>query len=102
MAAGGAGVKIATDTSDGLGAPDRAGGRADSLETLSSVPVGRKIIEFLKSNGPATQREIGQELNLKQTTVSYNIRKLTEGGRVQGSGEKRDAVYSLSRDLLHK
>ena len=72
-----------------------AGGRPDPLENLSSVPVGLVIMKFLKTNGPATQGEIVKALNLKQTTVSYNIRKLEEKGKVKGSGEKREALYSL-------
>ena len=35
-----------------------AGGGADSLENLSSVPVGLRIVEHLKDHGPTTQLQI--------------------------------------------
>lgn len=71
------------------------GGGPDSLENLSSVPVGLRIIEYLKENGPATQKEIEDTLKLKQTTVSYNIRMLEDEGKIEGNEEKRGAVYRL-------
>ena len=78
------------------GRTNGAGGRPDPLGNLSSVPVGIVIMKFLKTNGPATQSEIAKKLILQQTTVSYNLRKLEEEGKVKGSGEKRGAVYSLN------
>jgi predicted transcriptional regulator len=71
------------------------GGGAEMLETLSSVPVGFRIIEFLNKNGPSTMREIEDGLSIKQTTVSYNIRKMISEGSVRGSGEKLKARYSM-------
>jgi len=88
---------IQIDT-EGSGAEAGVGGKAGAGETLSSVPVGLKIIEFLKENGPSTMKEIEEGLNLKQTTVSYNIRKLEEGGKVEGTGGKRGAKYRLMDD----
>ena len=72
-----------------------AGGRPDSLDNLSSVPVGLRILEHLKESGPSTQKEIEEVLELKQTTVSYSIRKLEEDGKIVGNGETRGEVYKV-------
>jgi len=75
-----------------------AGGGIGTREVLSSIPVGFKIIEFLKGNGPSTMKEIELHLGIQQQSVSYNIRKLEEGGKVEGTGGKRNRLYSVIRD----
>ena len=61
--------------------------------------VGIKILELLKNDGPATQGKIADELDLKQTTVSYNIRKLVEEGKIEGSGEERGTTFRVVDEL---
>jgi len=81
---------------DGNGEPStRAGGGLDSLENLSSVPMGLRIINLLKENGPATQIQITEALGVGHTTISYNLRKLVEDGRVEKGEEKRGAMYTF-------
>lgn len=77
-------------------AVEGAGGRADPLENLSSVPVGLRIIEFLKENGYSTQGEIAETLDVPVTTVSYNLRNLVEEDKVVHDGEKRGGKYRLT------
>ena len=72
-----------------------AGGRSDSLENLSSVPVGLRIIEHLREGGPATQKGIGKALGVGITTVSYNLRNLVDEGKVEKIEEKHGAMYEL-------
>jgi parallel beta-helix repeat protein len=75
-----------------------AGGRSDSLDNLSSVPVGLRIIEHLGEHGPATQADLMNELGVPLTTVSYSLRKLVEDGKVAKSDEKGGAVYELRKE----
>lgn len=74
------------------------GGGPDPLENLSSVPVGLRIIEYLKESGPATQKELAETLEVGLTSVSYNLRNLVDEGRVVKGDEKGGATYELLKD----
>jgi len=85
--------------SGGNGDPStRVGGGLDSLENLSSVPMGLLIIDYLKESGPATQVQMKEVLGISHAAVSYNLTKLVEEGRVEKSDEKRGAMYILLDD----
>ena len=74
----------------------RVGGDPDTMETLSSVPVGIRILDYLERHEQATQKQLVEDLGVKQTTVSYNIRQLLKEGKLTGDSNQRNAVYSLT------
>ena len=68
---------------------------ANTSGNLSIIPIRNRIFDFLTVHGPATSRVIEQELFISQQSVSYNLRKLEEEGKVGRSGDKRRAIFSV-------
>lgn len=68
---------------------------SSTFQSSLSSPTQQRILDFLSSHGPAPMKEIEQELLLKQTTVSYNMRILTELGRIEKSGSDRNSTFAI-------
>jgi len=79
--------------------PGRNGGhKMFSEPPVPPSPHQENILAYLKQNGPASLKELELQCGLKQTTVSYNIRRLVQEGMVLGSGEKRGAVFRIAEE----
>ncbi|MCK4614216.1 MAG: helix-turn-helix transcriptional regulator [Thermoplasmata archaeon] len=64
--------------------------------SLPPSPVQKKIVEYLKDNGPASRFDIEHALSLKRQTVSYSVRRLEERGLIKCSGNGRKDLCEAS------
>lgn len=60
------------------------------------------LLRYLESNGPKTQRELIEALNLPTRTVRYSIRRLLERGlikKVPNLKDMRSVFYHISPEV---
>jgi len=65
---------------------------------LPSSPIQTRILLYLGERGPSTMKDIERNCSIKQTSVSYNIRRLMEKGKVTKSGTLLNAIFSISEE----
>ncbi len=58
-------------------------------ELAGIADVQSKILDYLGTNGPATQTQIAMELGLQKSNVSRYVKRLAAKGRVQGGGRNK-------------
>ncbi|MDH5403603.1 MAG: winged helix-turn-helix transcriptional regulator [Candidatus Heimdallarchaeota archaeon] len=60
------------------------------------------LLRYLEANGPKTQRELIESLNLPTRTVRYSIRRLLERGlikKVPNLKDMRSVFYHISPEV---
>ena len=65
----------------------------DRISALPPSPIQSRILEYLTINGPSTMRKLEEECTVKQTTLSFNMRRLKDQGKVTSLGGKRNTLY---------
>lgn len=56
----------------------------------------KEILDYLNNNGTAKVSDISKDLNMKITTVKYNLYKLVNDNKVESFGNIRNKEYKIS------
>ena len=67
------------------------------FETLSNK-TRLRIIDFLMKSGPRRATDIARQMELNQTTVSHNLRRLERCGFVVAEKNGKERIYGISKD----
>ena len=52
-------------------------------------PIQKKIVVYLKKNGPTTRLQLEEKLSMKRQTIDYSVRRLEYRGMIKCDGNKR-------------
>ena len=74
------------------------------IETKARLPEKSiPLLRFLEQNGPKTQRELIDTLDLPTRTVRYSIRRLLERGlilKIPNLRDMRSVYYNISPEVV--
>ena len=69
-----------------------------SDSNISSIPVRSKILNFIREHGSVSQNDIIEGLEIRQSTVSYNLQILVREGKIVTYDDVKRKTYSAIKD----